>query len=139
MSKNFIFGEKIYRINIWDTTSQEKYHSLIKIFLNETKIAFKIYAIDNKKSYQKIDFWYNLVKENCGDILTAIVGNKKDLYEDEQVNEENAIKKAKSLKAEFCLTSTMEEETGFDEIVDKMIKKYIQNLGESLKNEVFFA
>ena len=139
MSKNLTYGEKIYRINIWDTAGQEKYHSLTKIFLNEAKIAFIVYAIDDKKTFQKIDFWYNLVKENCGDILTAIVGNKRDLYEVEQVHDENAIKKAKSLNAEFGLTSALEEETGFDEIVDKMIKKYIQNLGESLENEVFSA
>ena len=137
MSKNLKFGEKIYRINVWDTAGQEKYHSLTKIFLNEAKIAFIVYAINSKKSYQKIDFWYNLLKESCGDILVAIIGNKRDLYEVEQVNEEEAIKKAKSLNAEFALTSAMEEETGFDEIVDKMIKKYIQNIGESVENEVF--
>ena len=31
----------------------------------------------------------------------------------------------------------MEYETGFDDIVDRMIKKYIQNIGESVENEVF--
>ena len=137
MSKNLKFGEKIYRINIWDTAGQEKYHSLTKIFLNEAKIAFIVYAINNKKSYQKVDFWYDLLKESCGDILVALIGNKRDLYEVEQVSEEEAIKKAKSLNAEFALTSAMEDETGFDDIVDRMIKKYIQNIGESVENEVF--
>ena len=93
MSKNLKFGEKIYRINVWDTAGQEKYHSLTKIFLNEAKIAFIVYAINNKKSYQKVDFWYDLLKESCGDILVALIGNKRDLYEVEQVNEEEAIKK----------------------------------------------
>ena len=87
MSKDLKFGEKIYRINIWDTAGQEKYHSLTKIFLNEAKIVFLAYAINNKSSYDKIDFWYKLVKENCGDALIALIGNKKDLYEEEQVNE----------------------------------------------------
>ena len=137
MSKDLKFAEKIYRINLWDTAGQEKYHSLTKIFLNEAKIAFIVYAIDNKQTYQKIDFWYKLLKENRGDILVGIIGNKKDLYEKEEVNEEEAIKKAKSLNAEFALTSAAEEETGFDEIVDKMVKKYIVNIGESIENEVF--
>ena len=137
MSKDLKFAEKIYRINLWDTAGQEKYHSLTKIFLNEAKIAFIVYAIDNKQTYQKIDFWYKLLKESRGDILVGIIGNKKDLYEKEEVNEEEAIKKAKSLNAEFALTSAAEEETGFDEIVDKMVKKYIVNIGESIENEVF--
>ena len=137
MSKNLKYGEKIYRINLWDTAGQEKYYSLTKIFLNEAKIAFIVYAINDKKSFNKVDFWHNLIKESCGDILTAIVGNKKDLYEMEQVNEEEAMEKAKSLNSEFGLTSALEEDTGFDELIDKMIKKYIQNIGESIENEVF--
>ena len=56
MSKNLKFGEKVYRINLWDTAGQEKYHSLTKIFLNEAKIAVLIYAINDKASYEKIDF-----------------------------------------------------------------------------------
>ena len=139
MSKDLKFGEKIYRINIWDTAGQEKYHSLTKIFLNEAKIVFLAYAINNKSSYDKIDFWYKLVKENCGDALIALIGNKKDLYEEEQVNELDAIKKAKDLNVEFGLTSAMEEETGFDEIINKMIKKYIQNIGESVENNQIFT
>ena len=138
MSKNLKFGEKIYRINLWDTAGQEKYHSLTKIFLNEAKIAFIIYAINDKASYEKIDFWYNLVKESCGNIVIAIIGNKKDLYEEEQVNEEDAIKKAKSLNATFGLTSALEDDTGFDEIINKVLKKYIEDQGESILLIIFF-
>ena len=137
MSKNLKFGEKIYRINLWDTAGQEKYHSLTKIFLNEAKIAFIIYAINDKASYEKIDFWYNLVKESCGNIVIAIIGNKKDLYEEKQVNEEDAIKKAKSLNATFGLTSALEDDTGFDEVINKVLKKYIEDQGESTENQVF--
>ena len=137
MSKNLKFGEKIYRINLWDTAGQEKYHSLTKIFLNEAKIAFIIYAINDKASYEKIDFWYNLVKESCGNIVIAIIGNKKDLYEEEQVNEEDAIKKAKSLNVTFGLTSALEDDTGFDEVINKVLKKYIEDQGESTENQVF--
>ena len=131
MSKNLIFGEKIYRINLWDTAGQEKYHSLTKIFLKETKIVFLVYAINDKLSFEKLDFWYKIVKESCEDAILAIIGNKKDLYEEE------AIKKAKSFNATFGLTSALEEDTGFDEIITKVIKEYIQNKGESVENKLF--
>ena len=137
MSKNLIFGEKIYRINLWDTAGQEKYHSLTKIFLKETKIVFLVYAINDKLSFEKLDFWYKIVKESCNDAILAIIGNKKDLYEEEQINEEEAIKKAKSFNATFGLTSALEEDTGFDEIITKVIKEYIQNKGESVENKLF--
>ena len=128
MSKNLIFGEKIYRINLWDTAGQEKYHSLTKIFLKETKIVFLVYAINDKLSFEKLDFWYKIVKESCDDAILAIIGNKNDLYEEEQINEEEAIKKAKSFNATFGLTSALEEDTGFDEIITKVIKEYIQRI-----------
>jgi small GTP-binding protein len=137
MSKNLIFGEKIYRINLWDTAGQEKYHSLTKIFLKETKIVFLVYAINDKLSFEKLDFWYKIVKESCDDAILAIIGNKKDLYEEEQINEEEAIKKAESFNATFGLTSALEEDTGFDEIITKVIKEYIQNKGESVENKLF--
>ena len=137
MSKNLKFGEKVYRINLWDTAGQEKYHSLTKIFLNEAKIAFLVYAINDKTSYEKIDFWYKLVKESCGNILISLIGNKKDLYEEEQVDEQEAIEKARTLNATFGLTSALEEDTGFDEIINKVIKKYIHAKGESTENQIF--
>ena len=137
MSKDLKFGEKIYRINIWDTAGQEKYHSLTKIFLKETKIVFLVYAINDKLSFEKLDFWYKIVKESCDDAILAIIGNKKDLYEEEQINEEEAIKKAQSFNATFGLTSALEEDTGFDEIITKVIKEYIQNKGESVENKLF--
>ena len=137
MSKNLIFGEKIYRINLWDTAGQEKYHSLTKIFLKETKIVFLVYAINDKLSFEKLDFWYKILKESCDDAILAIIGNKKDLYEEEQINEEEAIKKAQSFNATFGLTSALEEDTGFDEIITKVIKDYIQNKGESVENKLF--
>ena len=137
MSKKLKYGEKIYRINLWDTAGQEKYHSLTKIFLNDSKIAFITYAIDNYASFEKVEFWYELIKEACGDIIIGILGNKKDLYEEEQVNEEKGMKKAEKLGALFALTSALEDDTGFDEILDKLVRKYIQRKGESVENEIF--
>lgn len=37
------------------------------------------------------------------------------------------------------MTSALEEDTGFDEIMDKVMKKYIQTKGESIENDVFKA
>ena len=137
MSKKLKYGEKVYRINLWDTAGQEKYHSLTKIFVHDSKIAFIVYAINDLISYQKVDFWYNFIKENCGDIIIGIIGNKKDLYEEEEVNEEEAIKKAEELGVIFGLTSALEDDTGFDEIMQSLVKQYITKKGGSVENEIF--
>ena len=135
--KEIIKGNTKYNVNVWDTTGQEKYHSLTKIFVHDSKIAFIVYAINDLISYQKVDFWYNFIKENCGDIIIGIIGNKKDLYEEEEVNEEEAIKKAEELGVIFGLTSALEDDTGFDEIMQSLVKQYITKKGGSVENEIF--
>ena len=101
-------------------------------------------SIHEKQNYdflmeqkKKVELEKIEIKESCDDALLAIIGNKKDLYEEEQINEEDAIKKAESFNATFGLTSALEEDTGFDEIITKVIKTYIQNKGESVENKLF--
>ena len=87
-------------------------------------------------------YWFNnklanFIKENCGDIIIGIIGNKKDLYEEEEVNEEEAIKKGEELGVIFGLTSALEDDTGFDEIMQSLVKQYITKKGGSVENEIF--
>ena len=136
-TKKYIIKSKNFKVNFYDTAGQEKYHSLTKIFVHDSKIAFIVYAINDLISYQKVDFWYNFIKENCGDIIIGIIGNKKDLYEEEEVNEKEAIKKAEELGVIFGLTSALEDDTGFDEIMQSLVKQYITKKGGSVENEIF--
>ena len=45
IAKYYTFGNKIYRINVWDTCGQEKYHSLTKIFVKDSQIHLLVYSI----------------------------------------------------------------------------------------------
>ena len=117
VAKYYTFGQKIYRINVWDTAGQEKYHSLTKIFVKDSQIALLVYAINDHNSFEKLDFWYNTAKEVCKNIIIAVVGNKIDLFEEEKVDQKEAKDKAKEFNAKFQLTSALNEETGIDEII----------------------
>ena len=46
-----------------DTTGQEKYTDLTKIFTKEAKIVSAAYVIDDKKSFDDLNKWLNIVKE----------------------------------------------------------------------------
>lgn len=131
--KYYTFGNKVYRINVWDTAGQEKYHSLTKIFTKNSNIALLVYAIDDYNSFEKIDFWYNSVKDVCKDIILAVVGNKIDLILEEKVDQKEAKAKANEFNAEFGLTSALNDDTGIDEIIENLIKKYIKSIGGSTK------
>ena len=55
--ENDIVIEKLkYSYQIWDTAGQEKFHSLNKLFIKNSKIVIVIFAINNKESFNKINF-----------------------------------------------------------------------------------
>ena len=131
--KYYTFGEKIYRINVWDTAGQEKYHSLTKIFVKDSQIALLVYAINDHNSFEKLDFWYNTAKEVCKNVIIAVVGNKIDLFEEEEVDQKEAKDKAKKYNAKFQLTSALNDDTGIDEIIEDLVKEYIKSNGGSIE------
>ena len=121
-----------YKLNIWDTTGQEKYHSVTQLFIRDTDIAILVYSIDDVNSFKKLDFWYKTIIDNCGEnFILAIVGNKYDLiYSDDEnqffVPDEEAKKYAKEKKATiFKLVSAKEDQKGIDSLFDELMDEYI--------------
>ena len=124
-----------YKLNIWDTTGQEKYHSVTQLFIRDTDIAILVYAIDDANSFKKLDFWYKEIIDNCGDnIILAIVGNKNDLFLNDNENEnenivfvpdEEAKKYADDKKAMFKLVTAKKDKMGIDSLFDELLNEYI--------------
>ena len=121
-----------YKLNIWDTTGQEKYHSVTKLFIHGAHIAILVYAINNLDSFQKLDYWYKTIKEICDDnVILAIVGSKYDLLynnDDDKavfVPEEEGEKYAKEKKAFFKSVTAKEDGKGIYSLFDKLINEYI--------------
>ena len=94
-------------IDIWDTAGQEMYRSISKLFYKAASIGILVYDISNKKSFESIkEYWYKELKENTdNDVIFFLVGNKVDLFESEQVTEQEAKEFANSIHAGFFLTS----------------------------------
>lgn len=133
--KYYKFGNKIYRINVWDTAGQEKYHSLTKIFIKDSHIALLVYAINDYNSFEKLDFWYNIVKEVCKNIIISVIGNKIDLFDEEKVDKNIAKAKAEEYNAQFGFTSALNDDSGIDEIIENLVKDYIKSKGGSIETD----
>ena len=89
VTKIIKIGEKEYTLNLWDTIGQEKFRSLTKIFIKDSKIVIFVYDITNMKSFTELEYWFKTIKDVLGDEpVLGIVGNKQDLYIREQVKEE---------------------------------------------------
>ena len=140
--ENDIVIEKLkYSYQIWDTAGQEKFHSLNKLFIKDSKIVIVIFAINNKESFNKINFWINYAKEilENDSFILGLVGNKSDLYEEQKIDDEIINEKVKELGIKYKLTSAAMDNTGFPHFLNELLKDYINkyNLRGNPKDKSF--
>jgi small GTP-binding protein len=128
-TKQVYYEKTDQKINyeIWDTAGQEKYRSLTKIFYQDSKVTLLVYDITRKDSFEAIkNYWYTEVRDNSPqDVIIAIVGNKSDLYEYEEVTEDEAKEFAKSINAIYQQTSACNG-SGIKELFDMIGNKIIK-------------
>ena len=117
---------KDYKINLWDTIGQEKYRSLTKIFLKDSKIVIFVYDITNRETFESLVFWKKIIDEVLGNVpIFGVVGNKMDLYFDEKVKEEEGEEYANKIGAKFLLTSAKNDSKGFNKLIEQMLEDYL--------------
>ena len=127
-----------YRLNIWDTTGQEKYHSVTKLFVQGANIVILVYAVDQIETFNKLEYWVQTVKDNCDEnVILAIAGNKYDLaYQDDYnndnnkkiVSDEDAERYAKEKNAFFKITSAKNDKKGIDHLFENLLDEYIKKV-----------
>ena len=138
-SKNVQYDKlgKNLLLDVWDTAGQEKYRALTKFFYKDAKVAILVYDITRYDTFKSIkEFWYEQVKENGPkNIVIGIAGNKCDLYEKEEVNENEAREFAASIGAIFALTSA-QNNSGITELFRDVGNKYLDpNFQQQLQIE----
>ena len=128
ISKSIEFKElkQTIKFDIWDTAGQERYKSLAKIFYKDAKVICLCYDITNKKSFIELkDYWYEQqTKLNAnGEPIFAVVANKIDLYETQQVKDEDGKAFAKEIKGIFQATSA-KSDFGINKLFENVGRRY---------------
>ena len=128
-------GKKIC-LNLWDTAGQEKFRSLGKTFYKNSFIILIVYDICNRKSFENIkNIWYPDIKNNGERFnIIAIVGNKKDKYEEEEVTEQEAMNFAEEIDGKFFLVSAYNGE-GIDTMFQTLANNFFDEVFMSKVNE----
>ena len=118
---------KSISFDIWDTAGQELYRALAKNFYLNASIGILVYDVRRKESFESIkDYWYEQLKVSGEEnMVFGVAGNKCDLFQEEQVSEDEGKKFAKSIGAVFHLTSC-KESIGIDELFEECGKKYLE-------------
>ena len=127
LPKNFIYNNRTYTFNLWDTIGQEVYRSLTKIFFKNAIIVLLIYDITSRKTFEELEYWYQQIKNELNnEFLLAIVGNKKDLFIDMKVTEEEGKKYADEKGAKFKLSSAKDDPMDFTQFLEDLLKESIE-------------
>ena len=117
--------EQSIKFDVWDTAGQEKFRALAKIFYKDAKAIVLVYDITNRSSFEQLqNYWFKEIEENSlSDAILVIVGNKSDLYENEQVSDEEGKKFADEKNAIFKRTSALSNRN-IDSLFKDIAKKY---------------
>ena len=125
-------NEKVI-FDIWDTAGQEKFRTVNMLFFKNAQVALLVYDITNRKSFEELkNFWFNHVKEHANkNVLIGIIGNKSDLFVDEQVTESEAKLFSDSIGAFLLLVSA---KTGLG--IKEIFKLAAERVIETNPNEI---
>ena len=138
------FADKILRIKeynknleykIWDTAGQEKYRGLAKIFYKNADIVILVYDITRRKTFEEVkNYWYEQIRENITRNISKIIffyllvigvaGNKCDLFEEEEVPQNEGELFAQNIGAFFQLTSASQN-IGIKELFNDLGKRFL--------------
>uniref|UniRef100_A0A3Q2TIZ9 Transforming protein RhoA n=1 Tax=Fundulus heteroclitus TaxID=8078 RepID=A0A3Q2TIZ9_FUNHE len=96
-----IDGKQV-ELALWDTAGQEDYDRLRPLSYPDTDVILMCYSIDSPDSLAEniTEKWTSEVRHFCPNVPIILVGNKKDLRNDENTRKELAKMKQEPVKTE---------------------------------------
>ena len=132
------------KLQIWDTSGQERFRSMTHTFLRSANgIAF-VYDITNKKSFEGVKNWIKDAESNSPGFEKVLIGNKTDLEGKREVSHDSSEKFASKKKIKTFETSAktnINVNEPFDYLAqlivkDKTKEEIIQQFGENNDNNL---
>ena len=109
------------RLVLYDTAGQEKFRSLIPMYIREAQIILLVYDVTNKESFDSIPKWFSEVLDVKNDeAVFALIGNKIDLIDNRQVTYEEGKKLANEKNIIFEEVSAKDGQN-FDELFNNKL------------------
>jgi len=134
MSKTYRINKHLFKVEIWDTAGQERYKSITAVYYKGAKGALVVYDITDKNTFDNIDKWMLEIKDKTSkDIKLMIIGNKIDLKDEREVKNEEAMKKAESLRIPLMEASALDS-TNVKEAFCDLLKEIYKDMKDNLNN-----
>ena len=119
------------KLTLWDIAGQDDHFFLRPAFYKGSSICIIVFSLENsdhgKESLKSITAWKTDIRKYCGNIPIVLFGNKADLVDGNNINEENIQKLIKKQKfLDWFKTSAKTGEgliDGFHAILKSLIEK----------------
>ena len=127
------------KIHVWDTAGQERFKSIALNYFKSSNGFIFCYDITNKKSFENIKEWIELAfNNNNSHKINFLIGNKNDLIQQREVNQDEGENFAKQ-NGFFFLECSAKNNYNIDRVFEifsyKLISYYEKNKEEYLGNE----
>ena len=112
------------KLQIWDTSGEEKYRSITKNFYRNADGLFVVFDLTRKVTYERIKDWINEAEEYNKGIKKILIGNKLDLENKREVKKDSAENFAKKNNLKYIETSAKDGtniKESFDEIIELIL------------------
>ena len=93
------------KLQIWDTSGEEKYRSIAQNFLRNAQGLLIVFDITNINSFAKVKDWIKDAEEYNENLKIILIGNKLDLENKRKVEKDIAINFANKIGLKYIETS----------------------------------
>jgi small GTP-binding protein len=128
------------RLQVWDTAGQEKFRSMVPIYVRNSRAIVLVYDVANPDSFESLETWITSISEHVSPpYVMSIVGNKSDLRTTARTVVETSTGRdfAGEKNAHFCEVSA-QNGVGIAELFS-LIASEVFNAAQSSTEGVLFA
>ena len=118
---------KNLKLAFWDTSGEEQYLSITKLYFKGAHAVLIVYDITDKESLLQLEYWIKGVND-CVSPMTRLylIGSKNDLVEKRKVDIEEVEDLAAKINSPLLEVSSKTGD-GIEELVNKLIQDLIDN------------
>ena len=79
----------LIQIQFWDTCGNDEFVASTPNLFKNASLSIITYAINNRKSFENISSWNNILYKNSRECIIYLIGNKSELKEEREVRKED--------------------------------------------------
>jgi len=126
-----IEGDKC-KLFFWDIAGQDTFHFLRPAFYKASVAAIIVFSLEEnelgEESFKHVPNWHNEIKKFCGDIPIVLFGNKVDLVDEKELDDEKPLKliEKKDLLGYYRTSAKTGQgvQEAFHAIINELYSKY---------------